>query len=257
MNNDFTWSTKYYPNSEKPFVISRSKIDLYLRCKRCAYLDMRLGIKGPKSFPYNLNSRIDILLKNEFDKARSEKKKTFYQKEANIDCIPFSHPELEIWREPFKAARFHHKETNITVAGSVDDLWQDINTKKIHIVDYKSTYNENFERLKKFDAPYLIGYKRQAEIYLWILTSLELNMDPKSFFLYVNADPKQIEFSNKLDFEWAIIPYVSKDYTWVEKTIIEIKNFLETNKIPSSNKDCDLCKYMSKFFNFKKKPNLL
>ena len=48
--------------------------------------------------------------------------------------------------------------------------------------DYKSTYNENFERLKKFDAPYLVGYKRQAEIYLWILTSLELNMDPKSFF---------------------------------------------------------------------------
>ena len=61
----------------------------------------------------------------------------------------------------------------------------------------------------------------------------------------------------KLDFEWAIIPYVSKEYTWVEKTIIEIKNFLETNKIPSSNKDCDLCKYMSKFFNFIKKPNLL
>ena len=30
---------------------------------------------------------------------------------------------------------------------------------------------------------------------------------------YINADPKQIEFSNKLDFEWAIIPYVSKDYT--------------------------------------------
>ena len=86
---------------------------------------MRLGIKGPKSFPYNLNSRIDILLKNEFDKARTEK--TFYQKEANIDYSLFS-PELEIWREPFKAARFHHK-TNITVAGSVDDLWQDINTK--------------------------------------------------------------------------------------------------------------------------------
>ena len=52
----------------------------------------------------------------------------------------------------------------------------------------------------------------------------------EKFFLYVNADPKQIEFSNKLDFEWAIIPYVSKDYTWVEKTIIEIKNFLELTK---------------------------
>ena len=53
--------------------MSRSKIDLYLRCKRCAYLDMRLQIKGPKPFPYNLNSRIDTLLKNEFDVARKNK----------------------------------------------------------------------------------------------------------------------------------------------------------------------------------------
>ena len=89
MNNDFTWSTKYYPNSEKPFVISRSKIDLYLRCKRCAYLDMRLGIKGPKSFPYNLNSRIDILLKNEFDKARSEKKKLSIKKKLILTVFLF------------------------------------------------------------------------------------------------------------------------------------------------------------------------
>ena len=58
-DKNFLWSSKYNPESDKPFIMSRSKIDLYLRCKRCAYLDMRLGIKGPKPFPYNLNSRID------------------------------------------------------------------------------------------------------------------------------------------------------------------------------------------------------
>ena len=74
---------------------------------------MRLQIKGPKPFPYNLNSRIDTLLKNEFDVARKNKEQTIYQKEANINAIPFSHPDLDVWREPFKAARFHHKDTNI------------------------------------------------------------------------------------------------------------------------------------------------
>ena len=38
-----------------------------------------------------------------------EKEKTKYLKEAKINSIPYSHAELNIWREPFKAARFHHK----------------------------------------------------------------------------------------------------------------------------------------------------
>jgi len=253
MNKNFPWSIKYDPNSDKPFIMSRSKIDLYLKCKRCAYLDMRLGIKAPKPFPYNLNSRIDTLLKNEFDIARKNKEQTIYQKEANINAIPFSHPELDVWREPFKAARYHHKETNIVIAGSVDDLWENLDTKKIHIVDYKSTHTDKFDKLKSFDAPYLIGYKRQAEIYSWILSKLGLDIDNTSYFFYVNAKPDQEVFNNNLEFEYAIIPYKTEDYNWVENTIVEIKNFLETNKIPSSNQDCDLCKYMHKFFEFVKK----
>ena len=255
MNKNFPWSIKYDPNSDKPFIMSRSKIDLYLKCKRCAYLDMRLGIKGPKPFPYNLNSRIDTLLKNEHDLARTKKIKTKYLEESNINAIPFAHVELNVWREPFKAARYHHKETNIIVAGSVDDLWENLDTKKIHIVDYKSTHTDKFDKLKSFDAPYLIGYKRQAEIYSWILSKLGLDIDNTSYFFYVNAKPEQEVFKNNLEFEYAIIPYKTEDYNWVGNTIIEIKNFLETNKIPTSTQDCALCKYMSKFFEFIKKKN--
>ena len=122
-----------------------------------------------------------------------------------------------------------------------------------HIVDYKSTHTDKFDKLKSFDAPYLIGYKRQAEIYSWILSKLGLEIDNTSYFFYVNAKPDQEIFNNSLEFEWTIIPYTTKSYNWVEDTIVEIKNFLETNKIPSSTPDCDLCKYMSKFFDFIKK----
>ena len=255
MDKKFPWSSKYNPESKAPFIMSRSKIDLYLKCKRCAYLDMRLGIKGPKPFPYNLNSRIDTLLKNEHDLARTKKIKTKYLEESNISAIPFTHVELNVWREPFKAARYHHEETNIVVAGSVDDLWENLDTKKIHIVDYKSTHTGKFDKLKSFDAPYLIGYKRQAEIYAWILSKLGLDIDQRSYFFYVNAKLKQEIFDNNLEFEYAIIPYDMNDFNWVEKTIIEIKNFLETDKIPSSNQDCDLCKYMHNFFKFINKKN--
>ena len=99
----------------------------------------------------------------------------------------------------------------------------------------------------------MINYKRQVEIYQWILSNLGLDISLISYFLYVNAKIDQKTFDDKLDFEWTIIPYKSKDYSWVSETIIEIKNFLETNNIPSSSNDCDLCKYMSKFFDFIKK----
>jgi hypothetical protein len=55
------------PGSDKPFPLSRSKVELYLNCPRCFYLDRRLGIGRPSGPPFNLNSAVDALLKREFD----------------------------------------------------------------------------------------------------------------------------------------------------------------------------------------------
>ena len=43
--------------------LSRSKIDLYLECPRCFWLDLKKGIKRPQPAPYTINSAIDLLLK--------------------------------------------------------------------------------------------------------------------------------------------------------------------------------------------------
>ena len=175
--------------------------------------------------------------------------------------IPFDHKDLEKWTNSLHYglddSYFNtiHKETNIKLGGGIDDIFLNTQTDQIHIVDYKSTHTENFQRLKNFDAPYLIGYKRQAEIYAWILSKLGLDIHQTSYFLYVNATLEQETFNNKLDFEYALIPYEMRDFNWVEDTVIEIKNFLETNKIPAATNDCELCKYMHKFFEFIKKKN--
>ena len=50
--------------------ISRSKIDLFLECPRCFYLDVVKKIKRPPGFPFNLNNAVDMLLKKEFDRHR-------------------------------------------------------------------------------------------------------------------------------------------------------------------------------------------
>ena len=112
----------------------------------------------------------------------------------------------------------------------MDDLWEDNETKKIHIVDYKSTHTPNFEKLKAFDAPYLIGYKRQAEIYAWILSKLGVEIHQRSYFFYVNATLKQEIFDNKLDFEYALVPYDMRDFNWLKKQLWKLKIFLKQIK---------------------------
>ena len=53
----------YNPKSEQPFKLSRSKVDNFVSCPRCFYIDRRLGVGHPPGFPFNINSAVDELLK--------------------------------------------------------------------------------------------------------------------------------------------------------------------------------------------------
>ena len=57
----------FNPESPEPFKLSRSRIDTFLNCQRCFYIDRRLGVDRPPGFPFALNSAVDTLLKKEFD----------------------------------------------------------------------------------------------------------------------------------------------------------------------------------------------
>lgn len=65
-------SNLYDPNSKESFRISRTKIELFLDCPRCFYLDRRLGVSRPPGFPFSLNNAVDALLKQEFDIHRAQ-----------------------------------------------------------------------------------------------------------------------------------------------------------------------------------------
>ncbi|MFH1898878.1 MAG: hypothetical protein ABIJ82_00180, partial [Patescibacteria group bacterium] len=128
----------YDPKSKDSFPISRSKIDLFLECSRCFYLNCRLGLGRPGMPGFSLNSAVDALLKNEFDLLRKEKKTHELMTKYGIKAVPFDHPDIDIWRQNFTGKRYLHERTNLTIFGAVDDIW--INPKKeLFIVDYKST----------------------------------------------------------------------------------------------------------------------
>lgn len=226
------------PQGEEAFKLSRSKIDLFIECPRCFYLDRRLGVGRPPGFPFSLNSAVDKLLKKEFDIHRLKNTAHPLMKSYSIDAVPFSHEKMDEWRDNFKGIQYHHKPTNLIISGAIDDAW--VNPKgKLMIVDYKST-SKNEE--VNIDAEWQMGYKRQMEIYQWLFRKNGFDVSDIGYFVYCNGNTDKEAFDAKLEFDVKIIPYKGND-NWVESTIIEAHKCLMTDKIPHASKDCDYCRY--------------
>ena len=99
---------KYNPNEERFFKLSRSKVESFVQCKRCFYLDRKLGIAQPPGFPFNLNSAVDNLLKNEFDHYRNIQESHPYITQLGLNAVPFQHENIERWRANFTGVSYDH-----------------------------------------------------------------------------------------------------------------------------------------------------
>ena len=133
------YNGKYIPEKEDFYKLSRSKVDFFLNCSRCFYMDRRLGISQPSGFPFNLNSAVDNLLKNEFDHYRSIKKPHPYIERLGLNAIPFEHEKLDKWRHNFSGVVYQHNELKLHLFGAVDDIWINLDTEELIVVDYKAT----------------------------------------------------------------------------------------------------------------------
>lgn len=237
----------YESDFDEPFKLSRSKIDLFLNCPRCFYIDRRLGVGRPPGFPFALNSAVDHLLKLEFDIHRAKGTKHPLIKKYSVDAIPAAHEDLNIWRENFKGIQYLHKPTNLIITGAIDDLW--INKKREYIiVDYKSTSKD--EDITELNKDWQIGYKRQMEIYQWLLRQNGYKVSDTGYFVYCNGQTDRKAFDGKLEFDVTLIPYKGDD-SWIDKTIVGAHKCLNGNKIPKANLECDYCNYI-KAVNSKK-----
>src|SRR5450830_978054 len=91
-------SNLYDPKEKVPFKLSRSKIDLFINCPRCFYLDRRLGVGQPPGYPFTLNSAVDTLLKKEFDIHRAKGVAHPLMKTYGLDAVLYKHEMLNEWR---------------------------------------------------------------------------------------------------------------------------------------------------------------
>ena len=229
------------PKSKLPYKLSRSKIDDFINCSRCFYLDRRLGIAHPPGYPFNLNSAVDHLLKKEFDIHRGKGEKHPLIEKYGVDARPVSHEELDKWRENFKGVQYLEPKTGLLVTGAIDDLW--INSKGEYIVvDYKATSKE--EEINALDQDWQIGYKRQMEMYQWLLRKNGLKVSDTGYFVYCNGKTDCDKFDCKLEFDLTLIPYKGDD-SWVEGTIVDAHKCLCADTIPEPSANCDYCNYVN------------
>ncbi len=228
----------YESHADEPYRLSRSKIELYVDCKRCFYIDRKLGVGRPPGFPFNLNSAVDTLLKKEFDFHRKEKTQHPLMKHYGIDAVPFAHESMDDWRDSLRrGVVYHHGPTNLIITGGVDDVWA-TPAGELIVVDYKATSKEGEVNI---DAPWQMSYKRQMEIYQWLFRKNGYTVSPTGYFVYCNGQTDREAFDAKLEFDVTLLPYTGND-AWIEPVLFEIKKCLDGD-LPLGSDVCDYCRY--------------
>jgi hypothetical protein len=135
-----------------------------------------------------------------------------------------------------------HEPTNLLVYGAIDDVWVN-DSEELVVVDYKATAKDAEITL---DAEWQIMYKRQMEIYQWLLRQNGFAVSDTGYFVYTNGRLDLDGFYDKVEFRTKIISYTGSD-SWVEPAIIKLKECLESDmpKVGTAamGGPCEFCAY--------------
>jgi ATP-dependent exoDNAse (exonuclease V) beta subunit len=125
------------------------------------------------------------------------------------------------------------------VSGAIDDLW--INSRGEYIVvDYKATSKN--EEITELNKDWQEGYKRQMEVYQWLLRQNGHPVSDTGYFVYCNGITDVEKFDAKLEFKITLISHQG-DTSWIEPKLADIKRTLEAEETPPADPECDFCAY--------------
>lgn len=236
--------SKIYRKGQKvPYKISRSKIELFMQCPRCFWLDVRHKIVRPNGPPFNINKAIDGLFKKEFDDYRAKGQPHPLMVDNQIHAVPFQHADLDTWRMNFTGVETVHIPTNLHIFGAIDDVWVNDDDELI-VVDYKATAKSSEITI---DSSWQVSYKRQLEVYQWLLRQNGFSVQPTGYFVYTNCRLDLAGFNDRLEFKTKVIPYRGDD-SWIEPTLIKIKGCMDSDEMPpvgdsAMGGECEFCSY--------------
>ena len=225
--------------------LSRTAWDSFIRCKRCFYIERKLKIR-PIGMPgYPINSRVDALLKEEFDIYREKQEPHPIFKKHNLNFVPFKmdKEKLNDFRNNRKGVRAKSTKTNFIIYGAIDDLWFNKDNDEVIVVDYKATSNKYGVDYVNSKMSYHKAYLRQLDFYAYLLKLNKFKVFKTGYWFVCNAQYKdQKTFSASLNFKIDLLSYdVNTDY--IENTLVELEKCYNGNKIPLPSSTCDTCRW--------------
>lgn len=212
--------------------ISRSKIELFMECQRCFWLEAKYNIKRPETISGGyIGQNYDPILKRVFDEHRQNSTKPKEIEEKELDLFP-DLEKIKIWRG--KGVEFYHHEHKLTYYGKIDDL---LITKEKLLVpfDFKTTLSKNFQIYE--------SYKRQLEIYGYLL---QKQNEPVSNLgaLYVIKIEITENFEKIEERDLLIIENL--EYEKYDEILENLKEVYYSDKEPDPHPACPFCYYFEK-----------
>ena len=230
--------------------ISRYAVEKFLNCKRCFFLEQKHKVRL-QSLPFTLNNAVDNLCKNEFDHYRRLQNPHPLFIKNNIEAVPFKHENIDVWRSNFRGIRYKSNYHKYDFGGAIDDVWVKDNGDLI-IADIKATSKNEFdwsETFNKYDYPK--AYKRQLEMYQWLLKKNGFKVSQDAFIIYFNGRKNEKFFKNTLSFDSHVIK-LKCSTDWVEQAIIDTVQLLKSKTFPKPSPTCEQCTYLRKRWNLSK-----
>ena len=237
------------PARTEAYELSRSRIENFVRCPACFYLQQVKGVRYPSIPGFNINEATDVLLKRDFDVYRQKgEAHPFLDALGLPHLIPYRHEDFEKWTQSLHfgaEGRMNtvHESTNLKIGGGLDDVWLNKQTQQLHIVDYKSTSQKSEGKKISLDDPWKASYKRQMDLYVWVMREKGYDVSSTGYFLYCDGDRfSDYEFLGCQDvhmrFQMTLMPY-EVDLSWIEPTLHNIKQCLLELATPKHNYKCE------------------
>ena len=205
----------------------------------CAYLQYGLKVKPPRSIPFTLNNAVDRLLKDEFDRCRAAGEPHPWQSGAPYGMRPWSDPRLDRWRSTLQGLERLIPGSGVKLYGALDDIWID-DGGELHVVDYKATGSKSAADMT---SGWSDSYRRQVEVYQWLLRGYGLPVSDVAFFLFCTVDDSS-GFGGSLRFVPRLVPHVGSD-AWVPERAHELVTLLRGQAPPMPGPSCESCVHRS------------
>lgn len=212
--------------------LSPSSLYTYTECKTCFWLDNHY--KRAPQLPLLLNSAMDKILKNRYDKYR--KKKTFPPETEELlkkGIRPFTDfYKLGQWREEMSSLQVVDTKIGYVLRGKIDDVMIEEDGRLIP-ADYKSSGNEPAEDKQKY-------YRDQLAAYGLMFKKNGYRVSNRAYLLHYFVKDKKnpsikVEFSSYIDL-------VKISPNKLERKLKEMVDLLN-GKFPGHNPICKNCMF--------------